>query len=173
MVKYICALLLVVAFAAPAFAQDVPQIEIAMGYGNVNVPGVVTGRHSGFTSHQTINLNSWLGIENFVGYYGLGTISGLGKTQMITDAFGGRFSYRAAKVTPYAVAGIGGSFLRFPQLGAGSSNSMTFRLGGGVDIPIGENFAWKVDVSRMTYHFSGYKSGTGISTGIVIKIAGQ
>ena len=173
MVKYVCALLLVVAFAAPAFAEDVPQLEIAMGYGNVNVPGIVAGRHSGFTTHQTINLNSWLGIENYLGYYGLGTIAGYGKAQMITDAFGGRFSYRASKITPYAVAGIGGSWLRFPQLGAGSSKSMTFRLGGGVDIPFKENFAWKVDVSRMTFHFDGYKSGMNFSTGIVIKIAGQ
>ena len=37
MVKYVCALLLVMVFAAPAFAQDVPQVELALGYGNIKM----------------------------------------------------------------------------------------------------------------------------------------
>ena len=175
MVKYFSALL-VMAFAVPALAQDIPQVEIALGYANVNVKGF-GDRHSGFASHQTINLNSWFAIDNYLGYYGFGTSPTYGKTQLITDIFGGKFTYRGEKVAPYAIAGIGGGFLRFPQSGVGTNNSMAFRLGGGVDIPIGENLAWKVDVSRMSFHFgattaggSSYASGTNLSTGIVIKI---
>jgi len=177
MVKYFTALLILIAFAAPVFAQDVPQIELGFGYGNVNVKGF-SGRHSGFASHQTINLSSWLGIDNYLGYYGFGTNQNYGKTQLIAEIFGGKVSYRNDKVVPYAVAGIGGGFLRFPDIGAGSQNSLAFRYGGGVDIPIGDNFAWKIDVSRMSFHFGsiltgvgGYNSGTNLSTGIVIKIS--
>jgi hypothetical protein len=176
MVKYFSALLIVMALAAPAFAQDVPQFEIAMGYANVNVKGF-GGRHSGFATHQTFNLNSWLAVDNYLGYYGFGTDPNYGKVQLITDIFGGKVTYRAERVHPYAVAGIGGGFLRFPQSGVGTNNSLAFRVGGGVDIPIGESLAWKVDVSRMSFHFGGvtgtggYNSGTNLSTGIVIKIS--
>ena len=170
MVKYFVTLLIVMAFAAPAFAQDIPQVELGFGYGNLGIKGL-PDRYHGFASHQAFNLNSWLGVENYLGYYGLGTDPTYGKTQLITTIFGGKFTYRAAKVAPYAVAGIGGGFLRFPDVGGTSQNSMAFRLGGGVDIPIGENFAWKVDVSRMTFHFNGYASGVNLSTGIVIKIS--
>jgi len=86
-------------------------------------------------------------------------------------------TYHAEKVAPYAVAGIGGGFLRFPDIGASSQNSLAFRYGGGVDIPFKESFAWKVEVTRMSFHFgnittggSGYVSGVNLSTGIVIKI---
>ena len=172
MVKYFGALLILMALAVPAFAQDIPQIELGFGYGSVDLKNF-GGRHSGFASHQTINLNSWLGIDNYLGYYGLGTDATYGKRQLIAEIFGGKFSYRAEKVHPYAVAGIGGGFLLFPQSGVGSNNSLAFRYGGGVDIPFKDNFAWKVDVTRISFHnllFAGYSSGVNLSTGIVIKI---
>jgi opacity protein-like surface antigen len=177
MVKYFSTLLIVMAFAAPAFAQDVPQIEIGLGYGNIGIKDI-PNRHSGFASHQTINLNSWLGVDNYLGYYGLGTSQSYGKAQLIAEIFGGKVTYRNDRMAPYLVAGIGGGFLRFPQIGSGSQNSLAFRLGGGVDIPFKENFAWKVDVSRMSFHLgslitgvNGYNSGVNLSTGIVIKIS--
>ena len=177
MVKYFAALLIVMALAAPAFAQDIPQIELGFGYGNLGIKGF-PDRHSGFATHQTINLNSWLGIDNYLGYYGFGKDPSYGKTQLLTTVFGGKFTYRAERVHPYAVAGIGGGFLSFPDVGGSSQNSLAFRLGGGVDIPFKDNFAWKVDVSRMSFHFgsfisgvNGYNSGINLSTGIVIKIA--
>jgi Outer membrane protein beta-barrel domain len=175
MVKYVSVLLLLMAFAAPAFAQDVPQLEIALGYGNLNLDnlaiGPTPGRHSGFATHQAINLNSLFAIENYFGYYGLGTVAGLGKTEMLTNVFGGRFAYRAKGPVIYGSAGIGGGWMRFPDIGAGSQNAMAFKYGGGVDIPLGDSIAWKVDVSRMSFHFFGdWNSGVNISTGIVLKI---
>ena len=177
MVKYVCALIIVMALAAPAFAQDYAQIEIALGYGNINVKDATTGRHSGFVSHQAFNMNSVLGIENFVGYYGFGNYPGLGKMQLLTDIFGAKFNYRTAKPALYGVAGLGGGWLRFPDYGAGTNSSLAFRIGGGMDWPIGDTLAWKVDVSRMSFHFgeplfpSGWKSGVNISTGLVLKIS--
>jgi hypothetical protein len=172
MVKYVGVLLFVLALAAPAFAQDdYPQMEIALGYGNIGLKDVVSGRHSGFATHQAFNLSSKFAIENYVGYYGFGTIQGLGKVQLLTDSFGGRFNYRTAGPVLYGSAGLGAGWLRFPDQGAQTNSAMAFRIGGGVDVPVNDYFAIKVDVSRHSYHFNGWTSGVNVSTGIVIKIS--
>src|SRR5262245_59400576 len=138
MVKYVCISLLMLAFAAPAFAQDYAPFELSLGYGNLGVNDL-EGRHSGFTTHQTFNLNSWLAIENFIGYYGFGTDPFYGKTTLFTDIFGGRFNYRKEGLPVfYGIAGIGGGFLRY-EAGYGSNNSLAFRFGGGADIPLNDS----------------------------------
>lgn len=180
MVKYVLAAVAVLLCAAPAFSQDFAQVELGFGYGNVGLPndfetgalGIGTGGHHGFATHQTVNLTSWLGFENYFGYYGLGeTGIQLGKAELLSNIFGGRVGWRGSeRFVPYAVAGFGGGWLRFPNAG-GSTNAMAARLGGGVDIGINESFAWKVDVSRMSFHFlDQWSSGINVSTGIVIKI---
>ena len=172
MVKYLCVLLLIVAFAAPVFAQDdVPQAELSMGYGNINLKSVAN-RHHGFTTSQIFNVNKWFAIENHLGYYSMGTDPTYGKAQLIADWFGGKFTYRAEKIAPYAVAGLGGGWLRFPSSGVGTNNSMATRIGGGVDIPFKESLAWKVEVTRTSFHFGTWQSGTNFSTGLVLKIGG-
>jgi opacity protein-like surface antigen len=181
MVKTFAVLVLAIAFASPAFAQDdeYAPLELAFGYGNLGLPndfesldlGIETGGHSGFATHQIFNVNSWLGIENYLGYYGLGE-SFLGKTELITTMFGGKFSLRRFyRAVPYVSAGIGGGWLRFPDFGGGSDSAFSTRYGGGVDITINDAIAWKVDVSRMSFNFQGYRSGLNISTGIVLKIS--
>jgi hypothetical protein len=170
MVKLVCALFVLVAFAAPAFAQDYPQMEIALGYGNINVKDI-EGRHSGFVSHQAFNVTSVIAIENYFGYYAMGSDPSFGKMRLLTDIFGAKFNYRTAGPVIYGVAGLGGGFLQFPDFGAGTNNSLAFRVGGGVDIPWGDSLAFKVDVSRTSFHFDGWKSGMNISTGIVLKIS--
>jgi hypothetical protein len=172
MVKYVWVLVLVMAFAAPAFAQeDYPLMELAFGYGNFAMKDLQPDRHSGFATHQAFNLSSMFAIENYFGYYGFGTDINLGKTELLTNVFGGKFSYRAAGPVIYGSAGIGGAWLRFPDIGAGTNSAFGVKFGGGVDVPIGESFAWKVDVSRMSFHFfDDWRSGMNISTGIVLKI---
>ena len=171
MVKYVFGLLLIIAFAAPGFAQDVPQIELGFGYGNYAMKSLHPDRHSGLATHQTFNLNSVFGIENYLGYYGFGTDPQFGKTELITELFGGKVSYRNLGPVLYGTAAIGGGFLRFPNAGVGTS-SFGVKFGGGIDIPFKESFAWKIDVSRMSFHFfEQWNSGTNISTGIVIKIS--
>jgi hypothetical protein len=174
------------AFAAPAFAQDVPQFELAFGYGNLglnspsipgsNVPILSDKRHSGFTTHQTINLNSTFAIENYLGLYWFGTEPVFGKTELVSEHIGGKVSYRKLGPVLYGSASIGGGFLRLPQSGSGES-SFGFKYGGGVDIPFKEFFAFKIDISRLSYGFfgdapgvEGRTSGLNISTGIVIKV---
>lgn len=171
MVKYVCVLFVLMAFAAPAFAQDYPQMEIALGYGNINVKDLAEGRHSGFVSHQAFNITSVIAIENYFGYYGMGSDPQFGKIRLLTDIFGGKFNYRhAGGLVPYGVVGLGGGFLQ-SQAGYGTNNTLAFRVGGGVDVPIGDSLAVKVDVSRMSFHFDGWKSGINISTGIVLKLS--
>ena len=173
MVKYVGALLLAIVFVTPALAQDdYPMVELTFGYGNLGLKNF-SGRHSGFATHQTFNLSSKFAIENYLGYYGFGEDPSLGKVELITNVFGGRFNIRAAGPVFYGTAGLGVGVLRFPQIGAGTNNAMSLKLGGGVDIPINDSFAWKVDVSRMSFHFfDTWSSGANISTGIIIKIHG-
>jgi opacity protein-like surface antigen len=158
----------------PAFAQDYPQIELGFGYANLgaNVQDLNSGRHSGFATHQSFNLSSWLAIENYLGYYTYGKNPEVGSMELITNSFGGRVAYRAdGRPMVYASAGIGGGWIRFKDFNSSSNNAMSFRFGGGVDIPIGENFAWKVEVSRMSFHFfDAWQKGTNVATGIVLKI---
>jgi hypothetical protein len=183
MVKYVWVLILVMAFAAPAFAQDdYPLMELGFGYGNIALKDLSTflseadGRHSGFATHQAFNLNSVFAIENYFGYYGFGDnvfagVGSVGKTELLTNLFGGKFNFRTGGPVFYGSAGIGGGWLRFPDIGAGTNNAFGVKFGGGVDVPIGESFAWKVDVSRMSFHFfEQWNSGMNISTGIVLKI---
>ena len=170
MVRYLFVLLLVMAFSAPAFAQDVPQLELAFGYGNFALKDLIPDRHSGFTTHQTINLNPTFAIENYLGLYWFGSDPQFGKKELVSEQIGGKVSYRKLGPTLYGSASIGGGFLRFPELGVGE-NSFGFKYGGGVDIPFKEFFAWKVEVSRMSYHFfDQWSSGTNISAGIVLKM---
>jgi hypothetical protein len=179
MVKYVCVLVFLMAFCTPAFAQDYAQFEIAMGYSNLGIKNFepITGRHSGFGTYQSFNITSVFALENYVGYYGLGDQIGT-KTQLITDTFGGRFNYRSAGPVLYGNAGIGGGFLRLPDIGAGSNNGFAFRVGGGVDIPWGDSLAIKVDVSRHSYRLPNFstgntewRSGVHIMGGIVLKIS--
>jgi Outer membrane protein beta-barrel domain len=176
MVRYLFVLLVVMAFAAPAFAQDVPQLELGFGYGNFEMKELFPNRANGFTTRQTINLNSIFSIENYLGFYWFGKQPTFGntKTELISEHIGGRVNYRNLGPVIYGSASIGGGFLRFPQLGVGES-SFGFKYGGGVDIPFKEFFAWNIDVSRMSYGFfgdalDGRVGGLNISTGIVIKM---
>jgi len=176
MVRYLFALIVVMAFAAPSFAQDVPQLELGFGYGNFAINGLdasfpkFSDRHSGFTTHQTINLNPTFAIENYLGLYGFGTDPNFGKTELISEHIGGKVSYRNLGPTLYGSASIGGGWLLFTQIGVGE-NGFGFKYGGGIDIPFKDFFAWKIDVSRMSYHFfDQWNSGMNISAGIVIKM---
>jgi len=161
----------------PAFAQeDYPRIQNSMGYANLSFPdfGSATGaisHHSGFANSTGFNLTRTLGLENYMGIYGLG-----GGVTLISDLFGGKATYRAAKVAPYVLAGLGiGYFTASTSYGYASSSSFATRFGAGVDIPINDSMAWKVEISRMNFHFqtgtSAWTNGTNISTGIVFTLS--
>ena len=178
MVRTAIVICFVLSLAIPALAQeDYPRIQTSMGYTNLSFPDITTGqtsRHSGFANQTGFNLTRTWGLENYMGIYTLGQ----GVT-LIADSFGGKATYRGAKVAPYALAGIGvGYFTPATSYGYGSQSAFSTRYGAGVDIPINDSMAWKVEVSRMSFHVNfqsptggGWTTGTNFTTGIVFTLA--
>jgi hypothetical protein len=139
-----------------------------MGYANVSFP---TGfnddseRHSGFAMHTGLNFTRALGIENYTGFYSLG--SGI---TLITNIVGGKAALRGSgRLVPYAVAGIGISYATDNYASSGSA--LTTRLGGGVDVPLNDAISLKFDISRIGFHFGSWSQNTNFSTGIVFTLA--
>jgi len=176
MVRIVLAVCVVLILTVPALAQeDYPKIQTSMGYANLGFLDFNTGnngRHSGFVNQTGFNLTKVYGLENYMGIYSLGQ----GVT-LIADFFGGKATLRAAKVAPYALGGLGiGYFTQSTSLGYAATSSFATRFGGGVDVPISDTMAWKVEVSRMNFHISlapgnSWNSGTNIATGIVFTLA--
>jgi hypothetical protein len=169
MVRIVAAALVVLALAVPVLAQeDYPKIQTSMGYANLSL---LDGHHSGFANETGFNLTSALGLNNYMGIYSLGE----GIT-LISNFFGGKASYRGARVVPYAQAGVGiGYFSQSTSFGVlDFGTKFATRFGGGVDIPIGESMAWKVELSRVSFKFqtvdSSWLSGNNFSTGIVFNL---
>ncbi|PYS40941.1 MAG: hypothetical protein DMG14_08995 [Acidobacteria bacterium] len=176
MVRTVVAACFVLLLAIPALAQeDYPKIQTSMGYANLSFIDFGTGntgRHSGFANQTGFNLTKTWGLENYMGIYSLGS----GVT-LISDFFGGKATYRAAKVAPYALAGIGvGYFTQSTSYGYGATSSFATRVGAGVDVPINDSMAIKFEVSRMGFHLqttasSSWTNGTNFSAGIVFTLA--
>src|SRR5205814_7574679 len=124
MVTCLIAIAFVAVFALPALAQneDYPRIEIGLAFGHINLPDIAipgigtlpsSGGHSGFVSQQGFNFTPWLGLENYLGYYGAGE-----NANFFTNVFGAKFAARQLKrVIPYGSAGFGGSSLSLSGLG--------------------------------------------------------
>ena len=178
MVKSILVACVGLLLAIPALAQDdYPKIQTSMGYANLSFPDVTgattsTGHHSGFANSTGLNLSRNFGVDNYMGLYSLGT-----GTTLIADFIGGRATYRAAKIAPYALAGIGfGYFTASTAYGYGAQSSFATRYGAGVDVPINDVLSWKVEVSRMGFHLQNpvtggsWSSGTNIQAGIVFTL---
>jgi hypothetical protein len=177
MVKTIVVACFVLLLAIPALAQDdYPKIQTSLGYANLSFPDLNTGangHHSGFSNSTGFNLTRTLGLENYMGIYGVGQGSTL-----IADFFGGKATYRASKVSPYALAGIGvGYFSVSSSLGYGSTSSFATRYGAGIDVPINDTMYWKVEYSRMNFHINfnpastgGWTGGNNIQIGIVFTL---
>ena len=174
MVKIAGVLFVVLLCAIPVMAQDeYPRIQTSLGYANLGFidfgsTTLQNSRHSGFANETSFNLTRSLGLNNYMGIYGLG-----GGVTMISDFFGGKAMYRAAKVVPYGLAGIGVGYLSSSSYSLGSS--FAARYGAGVDVPISESLAWKFEISRMSFHLqttanSAWTSGTNFQTGIVFTI---
>jgi len=176
-VKTVIVACFVLLLAIPALAQDdYPKIQTSMGYANLSFPDLQTlqtTHHSGFSNETGLNLTRTFGVDNYMGIYSLGTGSTL-----IADFIGGKATYRAARIAPYAIAGIGFSYFTAASNGFYAAQSaFATRYGGGVDVPINDLLSWKVEVSRMNFHIqlnplssSSWTSGTNIQGGIVFTL---
>jgi len=176
MVKSVIAVCFVLVLALPAMAQDeYPRIQTSMGYTNLSFPDFLTGessRHSGFANISGFNLTRTLGLENYMGIYSLG--QGI---QLIADTFGGKATYRAARFSPYALAGLGVGYFTSSQ-SYSSQSAFAHRIGAGVDVPFNETMALKFEISRIGFHVnfqsptgSGWTNSTNFTTGIVFTLA--
>lgn len=171
MVRIFAATCVVLFLAMPVIAQeDFPRVQTSMGYANL---GLLESRHSGFANETGFNLTPVWGLSNYMGIYSLGE----GVT-LISNFFGGKATYRAARIAPYAQAGIGiGYFSQSTSAGFFDfGTKFATRFGGGVDIPINDAMAWKVEISRFAFKFrtspeSGWLNGSNISTGIVFTLS--
>src|SRR5262249_37003245 len=164
----------------PALAQDdYPKIQTSMGYANLGFPDLTTGasgRHSGFANQTGFNLTKTYGLENYMGIYSLGS-----GTTLIADFFGGKATYRTPKFSPYALAGIGVGYLSISTSYAyGSTSSFATRIGAGVDVPLNDTMAIKVEYSRMGFHVNfvptatnsgSWTNGSNIAAGVVFTLA--
>lgn len=181
MVKTVLVSCFVLLLAIPALAQDdYPKIYTSMGYANLSLPDPITGdngHRSGFANSTGLNLSRTFGVENYMGIYSLGSSSG-SSASMIADFIGGTANYRAAKIAPYGLGAIGFAYCSICGITSGITPSyygqsfFATRFGGGVNVPINDILSWKVEVSRMSFHFpspgssSSWTSGTNIQGGI-------
>jgi len=157
--------------AVPMFAQDSSgSIQNSFAYANLSFPNLLTGQpghHSGFVNETDLNLSKTWGLDNYMGIYGLGQ----GVT-LISDFFGGKVMFPRGRVTPYALAGLGGGYF---SGGSGGLSAFATRYGGGMTIPINDSVSWKVEYSRMNFHVpttinSSWTSGNNIAAGIVFTL---
>jgi hypothetical protein len=177
-------LLVAIMVSVRGFAQNevgFSRIEMAVGYGNLSLPsslecqlGVGNRGHSGFGVQHTFKLDSVFAVENYFGYYSLGRSSLSGKRHLVTDMLGGRISLpKTARVVPYVSAGLRGATTRAhpydpPNFQTRTDSGISIKIGGG-DIRFNDRLAWKVDVSRMSFHFGHWYSGVNPMTGIACK----
>jgi hypothetical protein len=168
MVRIVVAACFALLLALPAMAQeDYPRIQTSLGYANLSLPDFGT-RHSGFANETTLNLTRTLGINNYMGIYGLGSVAP--RATMFANFTGGKATWRTERVSPYGLAGIGFSYLT-DQATFGTSG-MAARFGGGADVPMGELMGLKFEYSRMTFRWAGnWFAGNNISAGVVFTLA--
>lgn len=159
--------ILLIVLSSSVFAQDpeFPRIETAMGYASLGFPTGPNGevqRHSGFSMHNTLNVFSWFGIENYTGVYSLGN-----DVTLFANILGGRLMYRGlaeGKISPYVVAGFGGAYLTSNFFGG---SSMAARYGGGIDLQLSDSMGLKLEAGRLR---AAGETNLNISAGVVFRI---
>jgi len=171
--KLVASIRFIFLLAIPASAQigdEFPRVEMAFGYANYGDPSTTTTeRLNGFSMHSAINLDSWIGFENYTGAYSLPD-----DVTLITNIFGGKLVARDlvdGRISPYLIAGFGGGYFT----NAGNFH-MAYRIGGGIDFNLTGGMALKVDVSNLAINNIevggqlGWGTNINISTGLVLNI---
>jgi len=175
---------------APAAAADatgpgqlLPKFEIGGGYNYVNFnpgdPFDSFGSH-GASASFTYNWSRLLGLTGEVANYdytrnlnGTGTDGGFG-----TFLFGPRLNLRKFDhFVPFTEFLFGGARASNPLTGAGSKNVFAMATGGGVDVVLTKNLAWRfAQIDYLLTNFdganvgsSGRQSSLRLGTGLVLR----
>jgi hypothetical protein len=141
--KVVVCLLALFSITALASAQDVPKLDVFVGYSylrdNPSTSGVSGFNLHGGSASVAYNANHWLsGVADFGGYHA-NNIFGSGIDGTIsTYLFGPRFSYRRhERFTPFAQTLFGVAHASGSGFGATSaSNAFGASFGGGVDVKV-------------------------------------
>src|SRR6266436_7055079 len=141
--KVVVCLLAVFSIAAIASAQDVPKLDVFVGYSyfrdNPSTPGVSSFSLHGGSASVAYNANHWLsGVADFGGYHANNILgSGVDGT-VSTYLFGPRISYRHhERFTPFAQTLFGVAHASGSGFGSSStSNAFAASFGGGLDVKV-------------------------------------
>ncbi len=182
--KVLFVVTLILAFSFVAFAQDAPKAEVFGGYQytNVDIGGASRGNLNGWNAQLNGYFTKNFGISaDFAGSYGSPDY-GLGVGGIDTKAysymFGPVFRAPMGKATPYVHALFGATHLTAENVDLGklTDTAFSYALGGGFDVNISKNAAFRV--AQFDYYgtrFSASDLGSNsdnqnhfrVSTGIV------
>ncbi|HWR15300.1 MAG TPA: hypothetical protein VN577_10745 [Terriglobales bacterium] len=160
---------LAVLFALPAFSQNDYKAEVFGGYQYTRVEGE---SFNGWNAAVTGNVNNWLGITGDIsgGYKSVGGV----KVKVHNFLFGPTVSYNQyEKVKPFAhvLFGVSHASGSVDGIGGASDNAFAMALGGGLDVGVHSNVAFRlVQVDYLMTRFgSQTQNNARISTGIVFR----
>lgn len=178
----VCLLALFFLAGGAARAQDVPKLDVFVGYSYLNLNPTTAGvdnvnLHGGSAS-AAYNFGRWFGLVGDFGGYQASNIQNSGLDAHIeTYLFGPRFSYRNnSRFTPYAQVLLGGAHVGGDFDGAHpSDNGFAMALGGGLDVRLSHRFSVRpVQVEYLQTRFneisgpSVVQDNLRLSTGLVI-----
>ena len=165
--------------------QLVPRFEIAGMYDYINfAPGSPFSNfnNQGGSGAFAYNASRWLGLTGELGFYGFtrnlfpltGSATGV-HGSLTSFLFGPRLNLRKYDhFVPFAEFLLGGAKGRGELTGAGNQSSFSVAAGGGVDMVITKNIAWRVaQLDYLMTNFSGpgvggnarqdnFRAGTGM-----------
>jgi len=141
--KVVVCLLALFSVSAIASAQDVPKLDVFVGYSyfrdNPSTSGVSSFNLHGGSASVAYNAKNWLsGVADFGGYHANNILgSGVDGT-VSTYLFGPRISYRHhERFTPFAQTLFGVAHASGSGFGSsGTSNAFAASFGGGVDVKL-------------------------------------
>ncbi len=177
--RKLAVLLCLVLMSALVFAQETPTAEVFGGYSYMRSGG----NFNGWNAAATVNWNDWLGITaDFSGNYASQSLHFAGfpsvgsSAHMHTFMFGPTVTYRGNdRFIPFGHFLLGGSHLsqKITIGGIQTSQAETgfgLLLGGGVDIPTNDHWAFRPQVDLVTSHFSnGWNNAFRLSLGFVYR----
>jgi hypothetical protein len=143
--RFFVVLGLLLVAAAPAMAQNTPQLEVFGGYTYLRATGRANINMNGWQASTAVNFNDWLGLAADVSGVYEGRLSGDFNWHSIVA--GPRFTYRKEEATApfmHVLFGVTRANDEFNTLiggGTTSTNTFTTVVGGGIDFKIGDRWA--------------------------------
>jgi opacity protein-like surface antigen len=142
-------LLLLIAFAPPAEAQDAtPKFEAYAGYDYMrdnatnditHLPPSQSVNGNGASGQLEFNSTPWLGVVGDLGGYAVAR-DGFATTHQISYLFGPRVNFHRGRVTPFAQVLLGAIWAS-DAIVLGSKTAFGTTAGGGIDVTVSRHVA--------------------------------